>query len=116
MREKDQQNKGIYFSKFLTKLYTVSYLIFFSFVGTLARLAIEALTFYPGAPVTTSILWANVAGSFIMGFLSEVHELFRSDGGQVGGATTDTDDILWKEHEAARKNCPSIHWSVNWTL
>ncbi|KAJ6016246.1 hypothetical protein N7540_010837 [Penicillium herquei] len=57
--------------------YTTGYLIFFSLAGTVLRLAIECLTFYPGSPVNTSVLWANVGGSFIMGFLSEDQELFR---------------------------------------
>lgn len=98
------------FSEFLTKLYTISYLIFFSSVGTLARLAIEALTFYPGAPVTTSVLWANVSGSFIMGFLSEDRGLFRSDKGQVGGPVAETEhDVLWKEHEKAHKKTVPLY-------
>ncbi|KAL8768945.1 MAG: hypothetical protein Q9209_005000 [Squamulea sp. 1 TL-2023] len=64
-------------SRFAIEFYTISYLIFFSILGTLARLGLQALTFYPGAPVTTSVLWANVAGSFTMGFLSEDRNLFR---------------------------------------
>ncbi|MCJ1353813.1 MAG: hypothetical protein MMC33_003800 [Icmadophila ericetorum] len=43
-------------SKRMTELYMVSYLIFFSFCGTASRLVLEALTFYPGAPVMTSVL------------------------------------------------------------
>ncbi|KAL8735936.1 MAG: hypothetical protein Q9166_000498 [cf. Caloplaca sp. 2 TL-2023] len=65
-------------SRFATELYTISYLIFFSILGTLARLGLQALTFYPGAPVATSVLWPNVAGSFIMGFLSQDRKLFGS--------------------------------------
>ncbi|KAL8804596.1 MAG: hypothetical protein Q9200_005761, partial [Gallowayella weberi] len=63
-------------SRFATELYTISYLIFFSIFGTLARLGIQSLTIYPGAPVATGVLWANVAGSFIIGFLSEDQKLF----------------------------------------
>lgn len=63
--------------EFLRTAYIVSYLIIFSFIGTLLRLVIESITFYPGTPVTTSVLWANVGGSMIMGFLSEDQELFR---------------------------------------
>ena len=59
------------------EIYTISYLIFFSILGTLARLGLQALTFYPGAPVQTGLLWANVGGSLIMGFLSEDQKLFR---------------------------------------
>ncbi|KAL8699913.1 MAG: hypothetical protein Q9224_001203, partial [Gallowayella concinna] len=63
-------------SRFATELYTISYLIFFSIFGTLARLGLQSLTFYPGAPVATGVLWANVAGSFIIGFLTEDQKLF----------------------------------------
>ncbi|KAL8805235.1 MAG: hypothetical protein Q9182_002110 [Xanthomendoza sp. 2 TL-2023] len=63
-------------SRFATELYTISYLIFFSIFGTLARLGIQTLTVYPGAPIATGVLWANVAGSFIIGFLSEDQKLF----------------------------------------
>lgn len=58
------------------RLVTISYLIFFSILGTLARLGLQWLTFYPGAPVVTSVLWANVGGSWLMGFLSEDRRLF----------------------------------------
>ncbi|KAF4553816.1 CrcB-like protein [Elsinoe fawcettii] len=61
----------------MIQLYIVSHLVFFSILGTLARLGIQWLTFYPGAPVTTSVLWANVGGSYVMGFLSEDRRLFQ---------------------------------------
>lgn len=60
-----------------TQLYIFSYLIFFSMFGTLARLGISALTIYPGAPIVNTDLWANFAGSLIMGFLREDRLLFR---------------------------------------
>ncbi|MCJ1354918.1 MAG: hypothetical protein MMC33_004908 [Icmadophila ericetorum] len=63
-------------SRLLTELYTISYLIFFSFLGTLARIGLQTLTVYPGAPLQTGVLWANFAGSFVMGFLSEDRKLF----------------------------------------
>ncbi|KAL9124477.1 MAG: hypothetical protein Q9217_006193 [Psora testacea] len=68
-------------SRFATGLSTISYLIFFSLFGTLARLGLQALTFYPGAPVQTGLLWANVSGSFLMGFLAEDQNLFREEWG-----------------------------------
>ncbi|CAA9959400.1 CrcB Integral membrane protein [Pyrenophora teres f. maculata] len=68
-------------SRLATELYTLSYLIFFSIWGTLARLGLQALTFYPGAPVIFSELWANVAGTFIMAFLSEDRRLFAAEWG-----------------------------------
>ena len=64
-------------SRLATELYTVSYLILFSILGTLARLGLQALTFYPGAPVQTGLLWANFGGSLFMGFLLEDKKLFR---------------------------------------
>ena len=72
-------------SRLATELYTVSYLIFFAIWGTLARLGLQALTFYPGAPVIFTELWANVAGTFIMGFLSEDRRLFAAEWGQHRG-------------------------------
>ena len=65
----------------MTVLYTVSHLIFFSIFGTLARLGLQWLNFYPGAPVAFSEFWANVAGTFVMGFLAEDRRLFREEWG-----------------------------------
>lgn len=65
--------------RLLQLLYVTSYLTFFSFSGTLLRIAVECLTFYPGAPLNTSVLWANVGGSILMGFLSEDQKLFAID-------------------------------------
>lgn len=76
-------------SKLATELYTVSYLIFFSILGTLARLGLQALTFYPGAPVQTGLLWANVGGSLILGFLSEDRKLFRGEWGPTPPRVTE---------------------------
>lgn len=71
-------------SSYATELYTISYLIFFAIWGTLARLGLQTLTFYPGAPVIFSELWANAAGTFVMGFLAEDSRLFRLDWGTPG--------------------------------
>ena len=90
-------------SQLRSKAYIISYLIFFAALGTLTRLVIETLTFYPGTPVTTSTLWANVAGSLVMGFLSEDHELFRSGAPRV--STTD--------HEAGNKATRKAHISAH---
>lgn len=68
-------------SKIATELYTISYLVLFSIMGTLARLGLQALTFYPGAPVQTGVLWANMSGSLILGFLAEDQKLFREEWG-----------------------------------
>lgn len=66
----------------LTRLYTFSYLIIFSIWGTLARLGLQALTTYPAAPVTQGILWANVGGCLIIGFLAEDRTLFSEAWGK----------------------------------
>ncbi|KFH48453.1 hypothetical protein ACRE_007090 [Hapsidospora chrysogenum ATCC 11550] len=63
-------------SPFATQLFTLSYLIFFAILGTLARVGLSALTWYPGAPVSFSVLWSNFGGSFVMGFLIEARNLF----------------------------------------
>lgn len=68
-------------SRLATELYTISYLILFSILGTLARLGLQALTIYPGAPVQTGLLWANVGGCLILGFLSEDRKLFQEEWG-----------------------------------
>ena len=75
-QEVDKSTGKRLFSKVSRTTCIVCYLIVFSFVGTLLRVAIECLTFYPGSPVNTSVLWANVGGSLLMGFLSEDQELF----------------------------------------
>ncbi|PSR83319.1 CrcB-like protein-domain-containing protein [Coniella lustricola] len=75
-----QQQHEFSVSRAATQFYTVSYLIFFSFLGTLARLGLQWLTDYPGAPVFPSV-WFNFGGSLVMGFLSEDRMLFRNEWG-----------------------------------
>lgn len=108
-------------SRLATELYTVSYLIIFSIFGTLARLGLQALTFYPGAPVQTGVLWANFAGSLMMGFLLEDRKLFRDgwggqrpreqeerDNGEEDGRSITRQRIAAakKEHAAVKKTIP----------
>ncbi|KAK3669816.1 hypothetical protein LTR78_010274 [Recurvomyces mirabilis] len=64
-------------SKWLTQLYIISYLIFFSILGVLARIGLQALTLYPGALIANTDLWANFGGSLLMGILREDRMLFR---------------------------------------
>ncbi|KAG5949364.1 hypothetical protein E4U53_005907 [Claviceps sorghi] len=66
-------------SKRLTQLYTLSYLVFFALMGTLARLGLTALTRYANTPVLFNAIWANFGGSAVMGFLAEDRMLFRHD-------------------------------------
>ncbi|OJD21984.1 hypothetical protein ACJ73_06676 [Blastomyces percursus] len=82
-------------SAFATRLYTVSYLVFFSILGALARIGLQWLTTYPGAPLTTGVTWANVGGCFFMGFLAEDRKLFREEWGQ------------WKRKRSRRKSSTS---------
>lgn len=70
-------------SRRATELYTISYLIFFSLLGTLARLGLQALTSaYPQSPIIFPSIWPNFAGCVVMGFLAEDRMLFRPDWGQ----------------------------------
>ena len=114
-------------SSFNTKLYTHSNLVFFSILGTLARLGLTQLTTYMGAPVTFPTLWANFAGSLILGFLAEDRMLFRHEwGGPIndegitlgeqrqndenGGSISESNDIdlaaAKKSHDAIKKTIP----------
>jgi fluoride ion exporter CrcB/FEX len=113
--------------KHITHLYVTSYLIFFSILGTLARLGLQALTMYPGAPVAFSELWANAGGSAIMGYLSEDRSFFRKEWETAvrsasestpPGAQSHVDDsdkersdgsalsAAKKAHQAAKKSIP----------
>ena len=95
-------------SRLFTQLYTVSYLIFFSIFGTLARLGLQALTTYPGTPILFPSIWPNFAGSLVMGFLSEDRMLFREE---LAPATpTDEEDnnapSAKQAHAALKKTIP----------
>jgi len=79
--KEEEEKNVVQVSRFATQLYVISYLILFSFFGTLARLGLQAITFYPGAPVVFSELWANFGGSLFMGFLSEDRMLFKEEWG-----------------------------------
>lgn len=74
--KKQDQASGRRTSKVLTEAITVSYLILFSILGTLARLGLSNLTTYTGAPIVFSNLWPNMAGTLVLGFLSEGAQLF----------------------------------------
>ncbi|KXL47963.1 hypothetical protein M433DRAFT_158490 [Acidomyces richmondensis BFW] len=74
--QREQQSPTI--PRFATEFITVSYLLFFSILGTLARLGMQWLTFYPNVVVSTPVLWANVGGSLIMGFLVEERKFFEN--------------------------------------
>lgn len=65
----------------MTQLYILSHLIFWSILGTLARLGTMWITFYRGAPVTFSNLWANFGGTLFIGFLAEDRKLFSQEWG-----------------------------------
>ncbi|KAI2642478.1 CrcB-like protein-domain-containing protein [Xylaria nigripes] len=85
-------------SKQITELYTISYLILFAIFGTLARLGLQALTFYPAAPISFSSVWPNFAGCLIIGFLTEDRMLFRYEWGNT------TPSINQKSEESGSPN------------
>lgn len=59
----------------LPLLHTMSWLIFFSILGTLARLGLSGLTTYPGSPIG-GVIWAQFVGCVLMGFLIEDLRIF----------------------------------------
>ncbi|OJD30782.1 chromosome condensation protein [Diplodia corticola] len=93
-----------------SKIYIASYLVFFSILGTLARLGLQAITIYPGAPIALGEIWANVGGTLIMGFLAEDRSLFQRD---LAPATQRSQkhnggkEQLKKEHTAIKKTIPA---------
>lgn len=94
-------------SKRATHLFSVSYLIFFAIFGTLARIGLQSLTVYPGAPVVTGVLWANVAGSLLMGFFLEDRNIFREEWGHSCTADEDKDEHeKVKLHKSVKKTIP----------
>ena len=63
--------------RFWSQIYLHSYMVFFSIFGVLARLGLIALTTYPGAPLATTVVWANLGGSLVIGYFREDRMLFR---------------------------------------
>jgi len=61
----------------LIEIYTGSHLVFFSLLGTLSRIGLRALTNFPGSPVAFGTLWANFAGTAVLGFVAEFSGLRR---------------------------------------
>lgn len=70
--EKDKETEK---GNFLPLLHTMSWLVFFSILGTLARLGLSGLTTYPGSPIG-GVIWAQFAGCILMGFLIEDLRIF----------------------------------------
>lgn len=111
--EKTQSQSDV--SKAATQLYIAAHLIFWSFLGVLARLGMQWITFYPGAPVVFSNLWANFGGTIVMGFISEDRKLFQqewhtkpakkmksSDSGSSSGSDPKKSDVDPRGTEQAR--------------
>ncbi|KAK3295760.1 tRNA synthetases class I (M)-domain-containing protein [Chaetomium fimeti] len=99
-------------SRLLTQFYTVSYLILFSILGTLARLGLQALTNYPDTPIIFTSIWPNFAGSLVMGFLSEDRMLFREAQTPAPSPSTDEEATTngtpppKQTHTALKKTIP----------
>lgn len=98
-----------------TELYTVSYLVLFSILGTLARLGLQWLTFYPGAPSTFPVLWANFGGTLFMGFLSQDQRLFREEWGNPLVTSPQT-PLPNGEKTLEQKNRAASHAKVKKTI
>lgn len=91
-----------------THLYTLSYLVFFAIFGTLARLGLQSLTFYTGAPIVTGVLWANASGSLLMGFFLEDKKLFREEWGNNPTCQRNRDGNAIEEHKAHKATKKTI--------
>lgn len=105
------------YSQKATEVYTVSWLIFFSFLGTLARLGVEAITTYPNAPWSSPVLWANLGGSFALGFLSEDRNLFRHEwAGQHSTKNSFHHSRISKDTDSTRANAAAAHGKVKKTI
>ncbi|KAL2271491.1 hypothetical protein VTJ83DRAFT_862 [Remersonia thermophila] len=92
-------------SRLATQLYTISHLVFFSILGTLARLGLQALTSYPGDPVIFRSIWPNFAGCVVIGFLAEDSNLFCNGAGQAPRPTRRTDEE--RRDDDRNKTAPS---------
>ncbi|KAH8178808.1 crcB-like protein, camphor resistance (CrcB) domain-containing protein [Sarocladium implicatum] len=100
-----------------TQLYTLSHLVFFSILGTLARIGLTALTTYPGSPVIFETIWANVGGSFIMGYLVEDSKLFRQEWGSSSvGSGDDSKRDRRTSSDSAIKAAKKAHLAVKKTI
>ena len=74
---REHASRALRSTRLLASIYVHAYLIFLSILGVLARLGLVALTTCPGAPLINPVVWANVAGSLLMGFLREDRMLSR---------------------------------------
>ncbi|RDI88345.1 hypothetical protein Vi05172_g2185 [Venturia inaequalis] len=99
-------------SRIATQLYIISYLIFFSIFGTLARLGLSWLKFYPGAPAVPPVLWSNFGGSLILGWLIEDQRVFReewsshSPAPQILSTTNRSREIIITGRQHRFQDCP----------
>jgi fluoride ion exporter CrcB/FEX len=94
-------------SSFATQLYTISYLILFSILGTAARVGLKHLCFYPGAPVDIPVLWANFAGCLVLGFLLEDRNIFLQGWGHSQtDSPVHTLEKAREEHLQIKKTIP----------
>jgi CrcB protein len=93
---------------FATQLYIISYLIFFSILGTLGRLGLEWLNFYPGTPLNFPVLWANFAGCLILGFILEDRNLFIEGWGNSLPSPTPASSLekAYEQHVKVKKTLP----------
>jgi fluoride exporter len=94
-------------SSFATQLYIISYLIFFSILGTAARVGLKHLCFYAGAPIDIPIVWANFAGCFVLGFLLEDRNIFLEGWGHSPtGSPVNTLEKARENHLNIKKTIP----------
>lgn len=114
--QEDQQDQSGATSKWLTQLYIISYLIFFSIFGVLARIGLQALTIYPGALIANTDLWANIGGCLLIGLLREDRMLFRRHWRQelenARRVTSNSSDEPKEPEDAARQSYASVKGGI----
>jgi fluoride exporter len=104
------------YSHATTELYIHSHLVFFSILGTLARLGLEAITAYPNTPFLSTVLWANLSGSFFVGFLTEDRQIFRQEWGSQSEAWSFHELKFDEKDKEKIKNAHTAHGKVKKTI
>lgn len=88
------QLRTIHIQRLWSEVRVLSYLIFFSMLGTLARLSLDRLTTYTDSPISFPVLWSNFTGTFVLGFLLEISQIQVARTGETDreGSETETTD------------------------
>ena len=95
---------------FSGQIYVLSHLTFFSILGTAARIGLDRLVSYPGAPSVIPVLWPNFAGSFLLGLVLEERNLSAESQDPDGPSNTLEKARL--VHLQSNMNMPLSLWAL----